>query len=321
MFDLGTGELSALTALSKTQELSMAELAKRMDADGSVATRAVQRLEEKQFVTTVRTRKKHVSLSTSAHAVAYQSLLNLHPHVDFAPALSHSSLRVLTAFTGLPCTIEKMARITRTPVVTVRRVVSNLMDRGILVRQDGREYQLALSGLQEFVQAYCRFALGEKCGTTAFIHVGPNAVIRTSDRVPSVLVPTGLSVLNEFGVDLIQGDACDYHVNLFNEENKAVTMERAFVHALLRASVLSSGRESSFVLLAMHKNWNRLDAALFLQEAEDFNVLDDANQALNRIDRFQRKAPWPRPFIQAIPASGPLWPSLEEFQELVDQYA
>ncbi|MDP2718040.1 MAG: MarR family transcriptional regulator, partial [Candidatus Micrarchaeota archaeon] len=318
MLDLSGGELTALKVLSNTSGLTMAELAQRMGGSASVATRAVQHLEQRQFVTTVRTRQKRVSLSTSAHALAFQALLNLHPHVDFASTLSHSSLRVLSAFTGRACTIGKMAQRSRTPQVSVRRVVSRLMEQGILVRQMGREYQVALSGLENFVQAYCRFALGEKCGSAGFIHVGPNAVVRTSNPVPPLLAPTGLSVLNEYGVDLIQADAHDYYVNLFDESGKKVTFEQALVHALLRATLISSGRESAYALLAMNKNWNRFDRASFFEEADDFNVLNVANEAVGRIERFQRKAPWLEPLTISMPMAGTLWPSLDEFQELVD---
>jgi len=321
MFALGTPAFSALTTLSRNGGMPLAELAKRIGSNLSVVSRAVQQLEELQFVTTDRNRRKTVALSPSAHAQTFRSLVDLHPHVDFAPVLAHSNLRILSAFTGRALSTRKIARIIRTPEATVRRVVSELRDVGIMVRQPGYEYQIALSGLENFVQSYCRFALAEKTGSTAFVHVGPNAVLRTSEAPKPAMVLTGLSVLHQYGVALNQGNVRDYFINLFDENPVPVRLEQALVHGLVRATVQSSGRESAYVLLALHKNRGKIDLDSILQEADDFNTSNAAQEAITKIDQYGRGIAWPAPLIQRPSSQDPLWPSFEEFQQLVAQYA
>ncbi len=325
-FNLGSVELSALVALCGVSEgkLAVSELAVRMGADESAATRAVQSLEEKQFVTTVRARRKEVSRSTSAHASAFEALLALHPHVDFAEVLAHSSLRVLSAFTGRPCSVEKIARISRLPVVTVRRAVSKLMGRGILVRQTPGEYQIALSSLalQNFVQAYAVFAIRRKAWQGSLICVGPNALVRTERALPFGFALTGVSVLHRFGVPVVQTDYRDYWFNLFVGSPLEPSLEEAVVHALARSTILSSAREASYALLVLLKNWAKLDKQAFLKAAEDYNVTDAVERSISFVQGFILGLPMPQPPVQGFASrGGPLFPSVEEFRELVKQYA
>lgn len=315
-----------MTALHNRPETEkgiwIACLAERMNASRSQVSRAVTSLEKKEFLRTSRARHKTVRFSPSGHAAAFRTFLSLHPHVEVAPILANSSLRILTAFTGLPVSVEQIARVSRTPAITVRRALNRLMQKGILVRQEKNHYQIALSGLQKLVQDYVLFELQKKAGLSGLICYGPNVVVRTEYSMPSGFVLSGLSVFHRFGVPIVQTTLQDYKSNLFDETPVQPSLEEAVVHALVRASKISSVREASYGMLVLHKNWQTLDKKMFLQVAGDFGINSCAQESLNLVKKFINGEPWPAPMIfGAGKPGGPFYPSTEEFQELVGQYA
>ena len=326
MFGLTRVELSVLATLQQSGEnkagWSVVSLAGKMAVSCAQVSRAVASLEKKEFVTAARSRQKLVQFSSAGHASAFLYLLGLHPHVDFVSTLSNSSLRVLSAFTGSAIAIEQMARISRTPTVTVRRTVSKLMERGILVRQEKNQYQLALSGLQTFVQAYATHSLQEKAGVDGLICCGPNAVLRTKTPIPRRFELTGVSIFYRFGVPIVQTDFQDYWFNLFDSKTKKPSLEEAVVHALVRSTLISSGREVSYAMLVLYNNWKKVDQKQLLQTAQDYCIESDARHCVNLVEKLVLGGRWPEPLVQGFrKVGGPRYPGFEEFQELVTQYA
>jgi hypothetical protein len=141
-----------------------------------------------------------------------------------------------------------------------------------------------------------------------------------NESIPRFAKPTGLSVLNEFGVRVIQTDFKDYYYNVFGVVGKP-SLEEAVVHVLLRSTLSASAREASYALLALQKNKKKVNAKKLLVAASDLGVEQVARQALDFVDAFteNREIKWligedfPR-------VEGPVFPSFEEFKELVKQY-
>lgn len=320
---LSSLEISILRILAgKPQtETTISGVAALAKTSRSSASRAANELEKKGFVVSERGRSKHILLSNSAHAIAARQLFSLHPHIPFDNALSHSSLKVLSAFTGQPCSAEKTARATRTPEITVRRVFAKLLNFGVLLRPKRAEYQIALSGLREFVQSYVLYGLEKKSGENGIWHCGPNGLIRTAAKLPPAFAPTGLSVFREHGIPIIQTDLRDYFFNLFDGKPKKPSFEESIAHALARATISSSSREVCYAMLAIHKNRKKLKQQRLLEAAGDFGVHSAAEHCLELVKKFGKGEKWPEPMIQLPPVGGPAYPSYEEFNELVKQYA
>ncbi|MFH1200603.1 MAG: MarR family transcriptional regulator [Candidatus Micrarchaeota archaeon] len=327
LFGLRRNEILAFCELCRAGggQVTIGGLAESLGWSKSVASRAANGLAGKGLAQLRRDgQRKLLAVSKSANAVAaLKELLAAYPHIAFQDLLAGSSMRVLCGLLFAPASVAAVAMRGRLPQITVRRVLAKLLERGLVGRRRPGEYSIALPGLSGFVLAYCAFAVDAARGAVfgSLIVRGANGLLRTSSpAVPKSMVLTGVSVFGKYGIGIVATDYRDYYFNAFGKPGKP-GVEEAVVHALLRSTVMASGREVSYALLVLCKNRKRIDGGRLLECARDFGVESDARQALEFVDCVLSGRPVRKPLVDfGNRVEGPLFPGEEEFKELVRQY-
>jgi predicted transcriptional regulator len=305
-------------------------LASRLSVPESVVSRALNSLAEKKLVVLSRDgKRKSVVVSDAPHALALTAFFAARPYFD-ARLLAFSSVRVLSGLLFPNSSVARVKRVSFLPEITVRRVLSKLLDAGVVGRRGSSDYFILMPELEKAVCELVSFAVTQARNNAGGITAGGSLVVRgpfgflrtsaVNESIPRFAKPTGLSVLNEFGVRVIQTDFKDYYYNVFGVVGKP-SLEEAVVHVLLRSTLSASAREASYALLALQKNKKKVNAKKLLVAASDLGVEQVARQALDFVDAFteNREIKWligedfPR-------VEGPVFPSFEEFKELVKQY-
>jgi hypothetical protein len=135
------------------------------------------------------------------------------------------------------------------------------------------------------------------------------------------MAPTGISVFHHYGIKIIQTDSRDYYFNAFDEKPGPPSMEDAVVHALTWTVMNSSARETAYAMLVIFKNWEKFDRVAFEKTAAEWGVPSIAQRCITLVEAFVQGKQWPEPLIQNFPrVEGPIFPTWEEFGELVKQY-
>ncbi|MFH0973805.1 MAG: hypothetical protein V1817_03405, partial [Candidatus Micrarchaeota archaeon] len=304
-------------------------LAVRVGAPESVVSRALKALSEKKLVVVSRNGKRNsVVVSDAPHAMALKALFAARPYLDLR-VLVHSSIRVLSGLLFPNASVARVKRVGFLPEITVRRVLSKLLDAGVVGRRSSNDYFFLMPELEKAVSDYVSFAVmqAKQDASGSLIARGPIGFLRTSaasEGIPRFMKPTGLSVLNEFGVGVIQTDFKDYYYNVFGVVKKPA-LENVVVHVLLRSTLSLSSREASYALLALRKNWKTFDEEKFLMVASDLGVEFVARQSLDFVENFEnslagREEAKPSIGVGFPRVEEPVFPSFEEFRELVKQY-
>lgn len=324
-FGLRRNEIIAFSQLCRQETpVTIGVLGQSLGWSKSVASRTANGLASKGLADLQRNgRTKFLTLSKSAHALALKELMASNEHVALQDLLAGSTMRVLSGLLYPPASVNDMARRTQTPQITVRWVLSRLLERGLVVRHKAGAYSMALPGLREFVEAYCFFAVDQRrSGVSGSLIVrGGTGLLRTSSqRVPEFMVLTGVSVFGDFGVGLVETDSRDYFYGAWGKPVNP-NLEEAVVHALVRSTLRASEREVAYALLVLYKNRTKVNDARFLELAGDFGVSGKAQQGLEFVDCVLSGRPVPRPlFDLGTRVEGPLFPDEGEFKELVKQY-
>lgn len=322
---LGRREMAALGLCLAAQNdgYSVGEMAVRLGVSSAVASRVVASLLKQGLFSVTRVgKRKFVTISSAPHALALKELAAANPHVAIEEMLANSAVRVLAGMTVGPASVDGIASAILASQVTVRRILIKLLDCGVVAREKPALYAIVLPRLLDFAREYACFALESRRGGVqgSLICAGPHGLLRTAGMPGKGWVPTGISVLQRHGVKLIETDARDYYCNAFGDEPRSPGFEDVVVHALVRATLLVSGREASYAMLAVHKNRRKLDEARFLRIAAEFGASGAAGRCLDLVDRFIKGEEWPEPMLAGVPREGPLWPSWMEFNELVKAY-
>ncbi len=328
-FGLGKRELVLLRMLAATSgshspALTMTACAAKMNISVAAVSRATASLQAKGFIEIERDgKRKHVRFSGVIHAIAFSELQAANPQTPLEDVLSGSSIRVLSGMLRPPVSVETISRLSRTPEITARRALKKLLDRGMVSRAKPTEYAIFLPNLAGFVAAYSEFELRKRCaGMRGILNPWwPNAVFRTPQTPPAFMTPTGISVFHEHGIKIIQTEARDYYFNAFTDKPRPPTMEEAVVHALTWTVKNSSARETAYAMLVMQKNWKKFDRFSFQQSAADWGIPSIADRCITLVEAFVHDQQWPEPLIQNFQrVEGPIFPSRDEFGELVKQY-
>lgn len=325
MFGLRGGEVVAFGELcNRVEPITVGGLAASLGWSKSAVSRAVSGLASKGLAEVQRTgRSKRVLPSKTAHSAALKELLASYPHVAFDELLAGSALRVLSGMIFAPASVVQIARRSFTPEITVRRVLAKLLERGLIFRRRQGAYEIALQGLDEFVQAYAAISLeAERSGVSGSLIVrGANGLLRTSSpSVPKSMVLTGLSAFGRYGVSVVQTDFRDYYFNAFGKPHR-LGIEEVVIHAILRSTAVSSGREVSFALLVLYKNRKKINEVRLFECAGDFGAEYAVKHSWEFVDCVISGKPVPKSLADfGSKTGGPLLPDAEEFRELVRQY-
>lgn len=298
-------------------------LASRSGLKESSVSRALKALAGKKLVALERKgKRKFAAVSDAPHALALKAFFAAYPHVD-AGVLAYSSIRVLSGLLFPNASVARVKRVGFVKEITVRRVLAKLLDAGIVGRRNASDYYILLPFLRKAVEEHVSFAVTQSKREVngSLVSRGPYGFIRTSAEVPKFMKPTGLSVLSEFGVKVIQTDFKDYYYNVFGVVKKP-SLEEAVAHVLLRSTLLPSSREASYALLALHKNRKKFNEKKFLAVASDLGAESAARQSLGFVENFITGHEEAEPSIAAnfLRVEGPIFPSVEEFRELVKEY-
>lgn len=300
--------------------LSISELAGRLKISAGLASTTAASLVLKGLVLAEdRGKRRLLSRALASSALKLSELLAANPHIGFDSVLANSTLRVLAGFTTGPSTIRSAAKSSLAPEITVRRVISRLMERAIMHKSNGDSYEIRLPLLKEFVEAWLlqQLEVLRKDVPGSLVVRGPHALLRSSKKgVPSRMAPTGMSVFNKYRVGLAF-DFDDYYFHAFSDSPVKLGLEEHLVHSLLRSTIISSGREVSYALLVMYKN--KLREERFREYAAILGARSAAGQCLEFLKKFGEGGMQQHDgaFLQK---EGPTFPSREEFQELVKQY-
>ena len=322
-FGLSSLELRVLSALASGGSKPIVGVARVLGRSKSVASRVVKSLVQKGFLQAVRLgKRKEAGFAVTQHARAFKELIAVNSHANVELALSYSGLRVLCGLLYLPSSVEEVARLSNTPVVTVRRVLTRLLNYGFIVRLKPGAYRIVLPNLSEFVQAYAAYfldSLRNSVSGSLFCY-GLHGLLRTTEvNVPNFMVLTGVSVFHNYGVSIIQTDYRDYYFNAFVEKPRKLSIEEVVVHALARAVLVKSSREVSYSMLVVYKNLENLNQELFFKTAREFGVLENAQQCLKLVKEFKAGVRWQESLVE--PSVLDLHPSWLDFEELVAKYA
>lgn len=327
-FGFGSRELLLLQLLyspnSTVATYSVSDAAREMGISVPVVSRVASSLAEKGFLEVKRKgKRKVISFSNTPHATALLQLAAENQHVALEKALSDASIRVLSGMLYPPSSVEAISRITRTPEITVRRTLAKLLEKGVIARPKLTEYRIILPRLHDFIEEYSKSFLRSRIAGLkgVFNPWWPNAVFRTAEQSTEFMTPTGISVFHKYGIKLIQMDSRDYYFNAFDDKAKQPTLEEAVIHALTWTVKNSSARETSYAMLVIHKNWKKFDKEKFDEIAKEWGVQSIAERCVKLVDGFVRNEKWKEPTFKELPrAEGPVFPSWEEFEELVKQY-
>jgi len=320
---LQRSELQAFKALclKENEGVSIIGLASSLGKSKSFTSRVVGSLVETGFVELTRQgKKKTVKISPSQHAVMLRELLVSNPHVAFEEVLQGAAVQVLTGLLYSLASVEAISASTSSPEVTVRVVLRRMLDRGIVARQKPGVYSIVLPRLRDFIVSYTRFAVeARRTGVHGSLIIrGAFGLIRTSDGVvPGFMVPTGLSVFGNYGVKLIQTDFKDYYFDVLKPV-KRLSLEEVLVHSLVRATLVSSSREVSYVLLVIAKNRKKLNQQRFFDVARQYGVESTAKQCVGFVGAVIAGKEAPKPLVVIDEASA--FPDQKEFMELLRQY-
>ena len=320
---LRRSEIQAFKALclKENEGVSIVGLASSLGKSKSFTSRIVGSLVEKGFVELTRQgKKKTVKISPAQHAVMLKELLASNPHILFEDILQGAAVQVLTGLLYSSASVEAISTTTFSPEVTVRVVLMRMLDRGGVARQKPGVYSIVLPRLRDFIESYIRFAVeAKRTGVQgSLIICGASGLIRTSEaEIPAFMVSTGLNAFGKFGVKLIQTDFKDYYFNILKPVKKP-SFEEVLVHSLVRAKLVSSSRELSYVLLVIAKNRKTLNQARFFNVARQYSVESSAKQCIEFVDAVLAGKEIPKPLV--VIGEGTAFPDETEFTELLKQY-
>lgn len=228
-------ELKLIEALN--EEVSVTELANRLEKSPSYTSELVTRAEEHGLVRTRRDgRKKLASAADTKPVELFQRLVQTYPHVDFPDLLTGKTLACIY-YLDQPLTVADLATRTGDYRNTVNRVVNRLLHRGILRKHDSK-YQLNedFETLHEFVTEYVHHRHRQTAARHTLVYTIlweslREFLVQTSDPITATtFLPTGPRRFQEHGVPLLTTDRYHY---LYSETRERITVPDLICHTLL----------------------------------------------------------------------------------------
>jgi DNA-binding MarR family transcriptional regulator len=280
----------------------------------AVVSRAVTALSEKGLIFSTRKKFREVSISEAPHAQAFRALFLSRPYIDFR-VLDYYNMRVLSGLVFGNASVARVKRLAFLPEVTVRRVIRVLLNKALVGRRGPAGYYIIIPEVEKAVSEYVSFAVraAGKGASGLVVTRGFYGFVRANAVVPEFMKPTGLSVLNRFGVGVVQTDFRDYYYNILKKV-KEPCVEEAVIHSLIMSN--SSVRENSYALLALHKNFDKINVKKFLEIAGDLNAVQIARRAIEFVENSSKKAEG----LEASELTASDFPSFSEFSEMVKRY-
>jgi DNA-binding MarR family transcriptional regulator len=301
---LRESELRALQTLQ--QEMSITELAAALDCSTSYTSEITSSLKEKELVYTRRDGKeKRVKPVENQAVKLFQRLAQTHSHIDFPDLISGKAIPLLY-YLDTDRTVAELAEKTGNYRNTVNRVLKQLLNRGILRKQDTQyrlndEFQILHDFSREYIHHVHRRTVAEYTHDfTILWELLEEFLIQTGDVIThDSFVETGPSQFQQHGLPLVTTGASYY---FFSEDVQELTAQDLICHTLL---IEESTRYQTYCLLLIQKE--NLESGRLLEVAEKYDVENTVQQLIDYLDTSGDE-------------KSPSLPSWEEFQSAAADY-
>ena len=301
---LRESELRALQTLQ--QEVSITELAAALDCSTSYTSEITSSLKEKELVYTRRDGKeKRVKPVESQAVKLFQRLAQTHSHIDFPDLISGKAIPLLY-YLDTDRTVAELAEMTGNYRNTVNRVLKQLLNRGILRKQDTQyrlndEFQILHDFSREYIHHVHRRTVAEYTHDFTILWESLDEfLIQTGDAVNhDSFAETGPSRFQQHGLPLVTTGASYY---FYSEDVQELTAPDLICHTLL---IEESTRYQTYCLLLIQKE--NLESGRLLKVAEKYGVEKTVKQLIDYLDTSGDE-------------KSPSLPSWEEFQSAAADY-
>ena len=301
---LRESELRALQTLQ--QEMSITELAAALDCSTNYASEIISSLEKEELVYTQRDGKeKRVKPVKNQAVKLLQRLAQTHSHIDFPDLISGKAIPLLY-YLDTDRTVAELAEKTGNYRNTVNRVLKQLLNRGILRKQDTQyrlndEFQILHDFSREYVHHVHRRTVAEYTHNfTILWELLEEFLIQTGDVINhDSFVETGPSRFQQHGLPLVTTGASYY---FYSENVQELTAQDLICHTLL---IEESTRYQTYCLLLIQKE--NLEGGRLLEVAEKYGVKNTVQQLIDYLDTSGDE-------------KSPSLPSWKEFQSAAADY-
>lgn len=297
-------ELELLEVLQ--EELSVTEVAEQLDRSSSYTSELVARTEEQGLVRTRRDgRVKLVSPAESKAVELFQQLTQMYPHIDFADLLTGKTITYLY-FLDEPISVAELAERTGDYRNTVNRVITRLLHRGIVQKQNSQyqlndDFQLLHEFAVEYVHHLHRRTVSEETTTFTILWESLREFLVQTDQSIEAdrFLQTGPGRFQEYGLPLL---TTTHHHYFYTERRSELTVADVICHTLL---IDTGSRYQTYCLLLIAAE--DPDFEQLQETAEIYDIDEIVDDLLTYLDtRGEEKT-----------ASLPEW---TEFESTADEY-
>ncbi|MHB2035204.1 MAG: helix-turn-helix domain-containing protein [Nitrososphaerales archaeon] len=289
VFALTKDEIAIARAVSDQRELSINQLAKKLDSSEGWASRVVKKLEDKGIVETKREgMRKVVAVAQANYAQSLAELVRSEPYVPWEKLLSYSNSLVLLANATGETDFEAGLSAT-----TKWRALRNLSIHGLVPKSGGdvapRIRRFATEYADHISQKFGReilpreaIVLWRKGFSYLFKIRKPGVELRRFKR-------TAISVYSEYGIQLVTNDIYYY----CSPERARLSLEEVILHTLL----IDPERQTyeTYALLLIFKEYRRIDFEALKKRSDRYNLRRRAEDIIRYIHTRGEEREWPLP--------------------------
>lgn len=259
LLKLSKSEIGVLEVLC-AGSFNVNSLAGRLGVKPSFVSRLLRSLKEKGLVgTETQGTSRLVVLSPASHAQLFKKLFQSRPKAGIELWLSGRTMDVLVVMAvGQGVAVKRLISECSSSRPVVYAVLKRLRSAGVASLQEG-VYKVSDQLLLDFANAFAdnvqlmlqKEILGR--GYAVSVRVGKQVVVRTEAKeAPEFCTRTGLSALQDAGLDALKTSYFDYYFSL-DKKKQELSLEECFIHALLLTS-LQQHQDTPVLGLFLKKN-------------------------------------------------------------------
>jgi hypothetical protein len=228
--------------------------------------------------------EKKITLSSAAHAQAFQRLYQSRPNAKIEEWLSGRAMSILIIMAGdYGASMELLSEEAGSSRQTINKVLQRLKAAGVVAENENakwngpaRAFGISDDFVENYAAAYAdtigllmqKQARGFNVGLRLRMHM----VVRTDAKsVPSYFCETGLSALARAGLEANLTSYSDYYFNLDGKIRK-LPLEEKFIHAVLLSTLPQHAPDKLLLKLFLYKNRRKLDMGALVRLSGKYNV-------------------------------------------------
>ncbi|MBI5636324.1 winged helix-turn-helix transcriptional regulator [Candidatus Micrarchaeota archaeon] len=275
-------------------DFTASQLSESLRVKKSFVSRIAKSLAEKGLVQVEKQgNNKLIKLSMASHAQNFKKLFESRPNAKIDNWLSGNAIDVLIlASFAEGIMLKALFEEANCSKPSVYKTLKQLYSAGVAAKY-GSKIVVTDSLVRAFANSYAdniQLIMQKQVkGINASIRVRKHVVLRTDSKTtPQIFSQTGISALAKRGLEAVLTSYKDYYFNL-NEEKKEISVEEAFVHALLLSTIR---QHQDQVLLEMFfaKNINKLSLRLLRKLALDYAVegkMDEVRRVADSLNKIK----------------------------------